>query len=180
MHYQGMRQADLADAIELLRPMSTLDTIDPPQVFSAGDEDTLDFIDARSEPTEEITETHFLDCLDLSTILDPEGVDWLHLQDLCSDREHIDCVFDRITGKNAEVNLSSSGLGIESLEWLLSSPKAYMAAIGTPSFAIIFDTGASLAISPHLNDFNGSLVPTSLTIGGMGSNLRIEGEGTVQ
>jgi hypothetical protein len=173
MHYQGMRQADLAEAIELLRPISA--PIDPPQVFSAGDEETLNFIDARSEPMEAITETPFLDCLDLSTILDPEGgVDWLHLQDLCSDGEHVDCVFDRITNKNAEVNLSPLSFGIEILEWLLSSPKAYMAAIETPSFAIIFDTGTSLAISPHLNAFNGSLVPTSRAIGGMGSNLRIE------
>jgi hypothetical protein len=175
MHYQGMRQADLAEAIKLLRPISTVDTIDLPQVFSAGDEDTLDFIDARSEPTEAITETHFLKCLDLSTILDTEGVDWLHLQDLCSDGEHVNCVFDQITDKNAEVNLSPSGFGIESLEWLLSRTKAYMAAIGTPSFTI-----SHLRYWRESSDFNGSLVPTPRAIGGMGSNLRIEREGTVQ
>jgi hypothetical protein len=46
---------------------------------------------------------------------------------------------------------------------------------------VIFDTGASLAITPHQTDFTTSLTlpPGDLRLGGMANGLKIEGIGSV-
>lgn len=49
-------------------------------------------------------------------------------------------------------------------------------------FPVIFDSGASIAISGNKNDFIGALVPpaTDLWLGGMASGAKVEGIGTVK
>jgi hypothetical protein len=71
---------------------------------------------------------------------------------------------------------------VESVEPFVS-PLAYF-TVGFPApiqYPVIFDTGASLAITPDKSDFNGPLtVPAgNLWLGGMANGLRIEGIGTI-
>ena len=55
-------------------------------------------------------------------------------------------------------------------------------ALGSPGtpFPIIFDSGASLTITPHKEDFIGPIQPTSKKLGGIASKYSIEGVGTVR
>ena len=55
---------------------------------------------------------------------------------------------------------------------------ALMNPVGTDAFPVIFDSGASLAISGHKGDFVGDIVPTrTLKLGGMAHGMPIEGIG---
>ena len=50
----------------------------------------------------------------------------------------------------------------------------------TTSFPVIFDSGASLAITPNRGDFVGPIRPlTNQSLGGLANGLRIDGIGTV-
>jgi len=53
---------------------------------------------------------------------------------------------------------------------------------GSPPFSVIFDSGASLAISPCAEDFVGPIqkLPHERRLGGMGAGMLIEGIGTVR
>ena len=77
----------------------------------------------------------------------------------------------------------------------LPSPSTYNAATGllgtvnlkphtphSPPFPVIFDSGASLAISPCKEDFVGPIqrLPQERRLGGMAAGMLIEGIGTVQ
>jgi hypothetical protein len=82
--------------------------------------------------------------------------------------------------KDTQINLAPSE---RALKVLLDSAILSPVALATTDILaqIIFDTGASLAISPHRSDFDDDPTPLSrLTqLGGMGKGLQIEGIGTV-
>ena len=65
------------------------------------------------------------------------------------------------------------------------TPKMFRAIFSllpqSPKHPIIFDTGASLAITPHLTDFVGPVSNTTnnLRLGGMSNEMRISGIGLV-
>ena len=93
----------------------------------------------------------------------------------------IDCVSNlkrrhlRRLASNPKANVGS----IASLE-CLTEPCAFMMSSRTRK-AVIFDTGASLAITPDKSDFDGPLtIPKGdLRLGGMANGLKIEGVGPV-
>ena len=76
------------------------------------------------------------------------------------------------------------------LELATISPSAYHAIATTTinpvsvstCFPVIFDSGASKAISGNLDDFAGPITPAppNLTLGGMANGMKIEGEGTIE
>ena len=65
---------------------------------------------------------------------------------------------------------------------LAQHPKCFLSHIGTASFTVIWDTGATMAITHEKADFIGEIAPTKipLTLGGIASGLRIEGVGMVE
>lgn len=64
---------------------------------------------------------------------------------------------------------------------VFEGPSAFMSVLGNDSFPVIFDTGASLAISGNWDDFVGDITrpKNQLTRGGMANGLTIEGIGIV-
>ncbi len=76
----------------------------------------------------------------------------------------------------------------------LPTPKAYNALLrggvpqsfddttsfGDTSFPVIFDSGASLSISPDKSDFVGHIQSLNLKLGGMARGMNIERKGNVE
>ncbi len=105
----------------------------------------------------------------------PSPLDWLGLHEICNGTKH--------------VYLSSS----TKHDWhLLPSPAAYNAGLllgqvdllhasSSAKFPVIFDSGATLAISPDKNDFAGAIRPLhNRHLGGMANGLIIEGIGRIE
>lgn len=67
------------------------------------------------------------------------------------------------------------------IDTVFQGPSAFMSVLGQTNFPIIFDTGASLAISGNRNDFVGKITTpqTELRLGGMANGLPIAGIGIV-
>jgi hypothetical protein len=82
--------------------------------------------------------------------------------------------------KDTKINLAPSE---RALQVLLDSAILSLVALSTTDILaqIIFDTGASLAISPHRSDFDDNPTPLSrpTQMGGMRKDLQIEGITTV-
>jgi hypothetical protein len=68
------------------------------------------------------------------------------------------------------------------MEFILQGPSAFMCIGGARNFPVIFDTGASLAISGNKEDFVGKITTPNhdLRLGGMGQGMKIEGVGVVK
>jgi hypothetical protein len=101
-------------------------------------------------------------------------LDWLQLDHLCDDIVHLsdDDTNSMVINPSLPAAFNSHLLG--KVDLLPSSPSA--------SFPVIFDSGASLAISPSLSDFSGPI--TKFTedkrLGGMANGMLIEGIGNIQ
>ena len=80
--------------------------------------------------------------------------------------------------RNDQVNGPTSNVVQNStyLDFLADNPHAFM-AVGNSKKPVIFDTGASLAITPRKVDFDGPLtIPEGeLCLGGMANGLYMEG-----
>jgi hypothetical protein len=107
--------------------------------------------------------------------------DLLQLDSIYLDRTVVDCVGTLPT--QFQVNLvEASDRAIEILTnetWLLTA--AICNTFGNRHVPIIFDTGASLAITPDVDDFIDppTSLGTTMKLGGMANNLEIRGVGTV-
>ena len=53
-------------------------------------------------------------------------------------------------------------------------------SFGDSSFPVVFDSGASLSISPDKSDFVGHIQPLNLKLGEMARGMNIEGKGNVE
>jgi hypothetical protein len=107
--------------------------------------------------------------------------DLLQLDSIYRDRTVVNCVDTLPT--QSQVNLvEASDRAIELLTdetWLLTA--AVCNTFGNHHVPIIFDTGASLAISPDVDDFIDppTSLGTTMKLGGMANNLEIRGFCTV-
>ena len=140
------------------------------------DEDTLQiFMDALSEIEDDFFDPFKFDALSpRRTIADSvfESGDQ-HLQKLEAYNAR------RVSKGNGPVTLTGAGLAnITTQEVLACLTFGDSKGVKHP---VIFDTGASLAITPDKSDFDGPLsVPSGdLRLGGMANGLRIEGNGQV-
>jgi Reverse transcriptase (RNA-dependent DNA polymerase) len=65
----------------------------------------------------------------------------------------------------------------------MTHPETFLTLLDSPSFTdcvpVIFDTGASLAITSHLSDFVGPVTAYELKLGGMAKDKKITGRGLV-
>jgi hypothetical protein len=111
--------------------------------------------------------------------------DLLDLHSIYNTRTVVDCAgtedtCDPTGQDQAEVNLAPSQ---SALRVLLDGAVLSTVALATADLlcAVIFDTGASLAISPYRSDFVADPTPLAkpTQLGGMGKGLQIEGIGTV-
>ena len=119
------------------------------------------------------------ECITLDTSTTSiKGFDWLNLESICSSIHHVHCS-----------SISSDYIPSVNNS---PSPKAYNASLmGTVdlqtntsphSFPVIFDSGATLAISPSKEDFAGPIVPfkTKRTLGGTAGGIDIAGIGPIK
>ena len=123
---------------------------------------------------------HFFDAE--STLGPPSAVDWLQLESPEELHYFVDCVPPKFTSVTNDSTLTSPvapsvaayNTAIRGLEELTGSD--------IHKFPVIFDSGASLAISPSRDDFIGDIRrPTAeLRLGGMAHGLLVEGIGTVE
>ena len=142
-----------------------------------------------SELEGESDKVDFIDCLHVP---DPSHVpsrnaldDWLDLSSITTSVHHI-----TLTDVDNHAQPSSS-----SLTALCSNPTAFTSAAqmgdinllspaysSSKLFQVIFDSGASLAISPDKDDFVGNIspLPVERFLGGMANGLRIEGIGNIR
>ena len=119
------------------------------------------------------------ECITLDTSTTSiKGFDWLNLESICSSIHHVHCS-----------SISSDYIPSVNNS---PSPKAYNASLmgavdlqthtSPHSFPVIFDSGATLAISPSKEDFSGSIVPfkTKRTLGGTAGDIDIAGIGLIK
>jgi hypothetical protein len=120
----------------------------------------------------------FHDCVpDLPTVLTSPVLDCFRFSDLCDDIVHIsDATVDSDPTPSTDIisPVAFNACLLGKVDLLPSST--------TSSFPVIFDSGASLAISPSLQDFSGPI--TKFTedkrLGGMANGMLIEGIGNIQ
>ena len=100
-------------------------------------------------------------------------LDWLQLDQVCDEIIHVsDCDITLEPSTSLPSAFTSSLLGKVDL----------LPTSSLSSFPVIFDSGASLAISPSLTDFSGSITKYTedKRLGGMANGMRIEGIGNIQ
>jgi hypothetical protein len=126
--------------------------------------------------------SEFLDSRDDIEIYEENNVkDLLQLYSIYCDRTVVNCVGTQPT--QSQVNLvEASDRAIEPLTdetWLLTA--AVCNTFGNHQGPIIFDMGASLAITPDVDDFIDppASLGTTMKLGGLANNLEIRGVGTV-
>ena len=128
-----------------------------------GDATVLDFFDAN-----------------LATDLDPTALvphDPFAFDTLCDAHHHLHCTFlsdDIFTDPPAPTPLAYNAAIMGRVDLYQPHPPS--------SFPVIFDTGASLAISPSKDDFAGTITPfdTPQRLGGMANGMNIEGVGIIK
>ena len=83
----------------------------------------------------------------------------------------------------AQANMAPTLQGCKAMtiDTVFQGPSAFMSVVGNSNFPIIFDTGASLAISGNHDDFVGEIVTpkNDLRLGGMANGIKIAGIGIV-
>jgi hypothetical protein len=95
----------------------------------------------------------------------------------------VDCVFDSpselLDEGNSQLRHLNSAPVLSDIDF--KGPSAFMSIGGARNFPVIFDTGASLAVSGHKDDFVGKITAPEhdLRLGGMGQGMKIEGIGVV-
>ena len=122
----------------------------------------------------------------------PASFDWLQLDGITDNIHHIDLSSAPIVEPTLDTISASAWKAVHQNDVL--DPKACMSsAMGrvdlfppstflSRSFAVIFDSGASLAISPSKDDFIGPIrpLPTERRLGGMANGLLIAGIGDIR
>ena len=128
------------------------------------------------------------DTNEVSHILGSEEWNWLDLENLGKSRDShsTDQKWLKVDTTNASLPTKPSALTSTTIESLMSEfgPSMYMSPARNAEikFPVIFDTGASLAISGCKQDFefeNIQPLPTPLSLGGMANGLEIQGTGIV-
>ena len=107
--------------------------------------------------------------------------DFLELDNLTEKITHINCEYDN--NRNDKDQLTLSTKSFTELNMAPSTATDFMNGITQANyFPIIFDPGASLAISPFKEDFIGecSAPEHPLFLGGLANGMPIEGIGTVE
>jgi len=156
----------------------------------------LDAPDTEESHTAQSEQSSFMDCADFNLpdlpIL-PD--DWLRLEELCVGETEVDCVHETShdilsrlesnpDGGEQQLFLTPTLRGTTSMtiDTVFAGPNAFLTVVGSESFPVIFDSGASLAISGNREDFVGDLVTpkTDLRLGGMAQGMKIEGIGTLK
>jgi hypothetical protein len=124
-------------------------------------------------PEDKDPELSFFGCTEQVAVSDlTNGSDWLRLGKLCANESEVDCVFEsrqdileRDDNKGdpwlLQVNAAPTlqGCRAMTIDTVFQGPSAFMAVVGNSSFPIIFNTGASLAISGNCNNFVGEITP---------------------
>ena len=202
MQYNKIKFTVLSDGIEALNS-----PIEPEseeiEIVSDNDNTKIDgdeFFESFEDqiPTLEADCQVVIDDDTLKTFMDAETFDDpfdpfdFHL--LGPDRTSVDCVWEsatqhlhRLETRNARRAIEGNGpltVTAPTLANITAQQVHAFLTFGDPTGtkqSVIFDTGASLAITPDKSDFDGPLsVPTGdLRLGGMANGLRIEGIGTV-
>ena len=153
------------------------------------------FFAAYSTPSELEGATYLLDYFECRESVLPTisslDMDWLNLGSITDDVHHVTIYGDEHLGEPSSpaltmitndddpghqpsANHTASQMG--KVDLLLSSSNS------SNPFQVIFDTGASLAISPSKQDFSGPIspLPVARFLGGMANGLRIEGIGNIR
>jgi hypothetical protein len=122
--------------------------------------------------------------------LEPQAKpDWLLLDKVCSTESEVDCVLesgkDILGSDNAigdpwiQANAAPTLQGCKAMtiDTVFQGPSAFMSVVGQVNFPIIFDTGASLAISGNWDNFVGEITSpkSDLCLGGMATDIIITG-----
>jgi hypothetical protein len=114
---------------------------------------------------------HGVDCHDSPTL--NSSFDWLNLDQVCDEIVHVS---DESVDSDSPTSMPSA------FNFSLLSNVDLLPASSPSSFPVIFDSGASLAISPSLADFSGAITKYTedKRLGGMANGMRIEGIGNIQ
>ena len=129
------------------------------------------------ESLQEMEETcvtmDYFDChFDVSPSIDPFATTCFDFTQDDPDHAHVYCAYDSFLSDDLP---SPAGLNAALMGNVDLLPSA------TPStFRVIFDSGASLAISPNKDHFVGPIQPCSKFLGGLANGMKIEGIGTIQ
>jgi len=156
-----------------------------------SDKELRQYFDS-SEEEEILTGMFFMDCCDSEDENIPlESADVFDFASLSRIKYVFDCVHESATSMLAkavgdpEAYATPSRKALDRLTYLESltdDPQALL-GVGPPlQRPVIFDTGASLSITMDRSDFCGDITPTAtdLYLGGLGSNMKIEGMGPVR
>lgn len=196
----------LLDGIAALNPSLTLseseavETVLDDAVAEAADDEFFESFEEKL-PAFKVDHQVVVDDDTLQTFMDPEEsafdddpYDPFNFHLLGPDRTRVNCVWEsgeqqfqrleacddtRTSEGNGPLTIAAPSLANITAHPVLAFPT--FGDSGSIKHPIIFDTGASLAITPDQLDFDGPMsVPTGdLLLGGMANVLRIEGIGTV-
>ena len=160
------------DLIELKLSYSTVDnSITPTSRTNSGkftEDDLSQYLDSRSEQASDT----FFDCQEPEKSFDPFKFDML-----TAPHVHVHCSPSQT---NLDDDLSSIPLSYNASQFM---GKVDLFGTSLPGkFPVIFDSGASLAISPDKQDFSGpiEMFDYDRRLGGMAKGMRIEGVGTIK
>ena len=134
----------------------------------------LDYFDCEVEEHE-----CFYDSLSVPMISSP---DYFDISSICLPEIEVNCAHHTHADISPVLPLPSLSTAAFNAT-CMGDVNLYLNGVTGPSapFKVIFDTGASLAISPDKNDFVGPISPLSgLTLGGLANGLNIQGIGTVK
>mmetsp|Transcript_15021 Transcript_15021/g.28265 ORF Transcript_15021/g.28265 Transcript_15021/m.28265 type:complete len:2300 (+) Transcript_15021:159-7058(+) len=151
MRFRNLRPSVDKEEVGAARSNNSVPLLSEKRVVSASSEDDM-FFDARSDPV----------------------FDFLHLDDLLQPSFHLDCVdLTSFHHHPSAPGLNAALSGVNFLDCLAPSR--------LNRFPVIFDSGASVAITGNRGDFVGELhTPFSdLRLGGMAHGAKVAGIGTV-
>ena len=143
----------LTSDMHFLTPSQTIQELE-------GECDSADFFDAIELMPDHMMKSSF---------------DWLNLDQVCDEIVHVS---DISTDSDADLPINFPS----AFNFSLLGKVDLLPSSSPSSFPVIFDSGASLAISPSLADFSGSITKYTedKRLGGMANGMRIEGIGNIQ
>ena len=184
--YHECKDIDISNEINISEYYDCVDTLD---ILPILDEDTLHGTTEGRQFLFDSVETHsildqFYDCqTDTHSTCSKSSnlnlFEWLDPRQLVSPEHHVDCTFDTKMWDSSMKNCISP----TSYNASLTGSTSFLNRIGPLSlFQVIFDSGASKAISGYKEDFIGEIITpdTEMRLGGMANGMLIEGVGIVK